>query len=132
VGEAVRNLAGRYCEAVLSGDPDAFAACWSDDAEWVAAGGRVFGGRARIVQVFEKARVPFELCVQELLSAVIEPVGEGSTTARARWQIRELQWRTDGSTTFVIGTYTDDCGLDADGVWRFRRRQFDEVRRGTF
>jgi hypothetical protein len=129
---AVRNLAGRYCAAVLSGDSGEFGACWTDAAQWVTAGGRVFEGRERIVRVFEKSRVPFMLCIQELLSGVIEPAGEGSGAARARWQIRELQWRTDGAQSYLIGTYTDDCVREADGVWRFARREFDEVQRGTF
>jgi hypothetical protein len=130
--DEVRNLAGRYCAAVLSGDAVDFAACWSVDARWVVPGGRVHEGRERITSVFVRARVPFELCVQALLSGVIEPVGEGSGVARACWQIRELQWRTDGTQTYVIGTYTDDCAIDSDEVWRFTRRQFDEVLRGTF
>jgi ketosteroid isomerase-like protein len=132
VRDEVANLAGRYCAAVLSGSPDDFSACWAEDAEWIVPGGYTHSGRERIVHVFTRARVPFRLCVQELLSGVVEPVGEGSGAARAVWQIRELQWRTDGSQTFLIGTYTDDCVRGDDGVWRFARREFDEVLRDTF
>jgi uncharacterized protein (TIGR02246 family) len=130
VSEEVRNLAGRYCAAVLSGSPDEFAACWAEQAQWVVPGGYVHEGRDRIRQVFEKARVPFRLCVQELLSGVVDATGEGS--GRAVWQIRELQWRTDGTQTYLLGTYSDECAIDADGVWRFTSRTFDEVLRGTF
>jgi hypothetical protein len=115
---------------VLSGSPDEFAACWADDSEWVVVGGATFAGRERIVRVFAKARVPFRLCVQELLSGVVETTGEGR--ARAVWQIREVQWRTDETQTYVIGTYTDDCVRGGDGVWRFARREFAEAQRGTF
>jgi uncharacterized protein (TIGR02246 family) len=127
----VENLAGRYCAAVLSGDESAFASCWHDDAVWIGPAGHVFEGRDRIRRVFAKAREPFRLCVQELLSGVVE-AGEGSGVAHAVWQIRELQWRTDGTQTVLIGTYTDDCRRGDDGVWRFARRQFTEVHRGTF
>jgi hypothetical protein len=130
--DEVENLAGRYCAAVLSGDVDTFSSCWHADAEWVVPGGYVHSGRERITHVFTKARVPFRLCVQELLSGVVEPAGEESGAARAVWQIRELQWRTDGTQTFLIGTYADDCRRGDDGIWRFARREFTEVLRGTF
>jgi uncharacterized protein (TIGR02246 family) len=130
---AMRNLAGRYCAAVLSGDPDDFEACWAEDAEWVVPGGTVIAGREKIMRTFARAREPFELCVQELTAGVVEVVGEGSAVrAHARWQIREDQWRTDGSQTYVLGVYSDEAGPGPDGVWRFTRRQFDVVRRGQF
>jgi uncharacterized protein (TIGR02246 family) len=130
VRDKVTNLAGRYCAAVLSGEAKDFADCWAEDACWVVPGGHEYEGRDRIAGVFEKVREPFRLCVQELLSGVVEP--RGNDEATAVWQIRELQWRTDGTQTFVIGTYTDDCARSADGVWRFTRREFTEVVRGEF
>jgi ketosteroid isomerase-like protein len=130
VRDRVSNLAGRYCAAVLSGDVKEFADCWADDARWAVPGGHEYESRTRITSVFEKVRVPFRLCVQELLSGVVEP--HGPDHASAVWQIREMQWRTDDTQTFVIGTYSDECARDADGIWRFTRRQFDEVVRGTF
>jgi uncharacterized protein (TIGR02246 family) len=130
VRDKVANLAGRYCAAVLSGDRDAFSDCWADDAVWVVPGGYAYEGRERITRVFTKVREPFRLCVQELLSGVVD--ARGPDVGSAVWQIRELQWRTDDTQTFVIGTYTDDCARGDDGVWRFTRREFAEVQRGTF
>jgi uncharacterized protein (TIGR02246 family) len=130
VRDKVANLAGRYCAAVVSGDAKDFADCWTHDARWVVPGGHEHEGREHIARVFEKVRVPFRLCVQELLSGVVEP--RGNDAATATWQIRELQWRTDGTQTFVIGTYTDDCERDTDGIWRFTRREFSVIERGTF
>jgi uncharacterized protein (TIGR02246 family) len=130
---AMRNLAGRYCAAVLSGDSDQFAACWADDAEWVAPSGKVLSGLDTIVRTFARLRAPFELCMQELTAGVIEVVGEGSDIrAHARWQIREMQWHGDGAQTYLVGVYTDDARPGPDGVWRFTRRQFDVARRGQF
>jgi uncharacterized protein (TIGR02246 family) len=130
VRDKVTNLAGRYCAAVLSGEAKDFGDCWAGDAVWVVPGGHQHEGRDRIVQVFEKVRVPFTRCVQELLSGVVEPLGTDAATAT--WQIRELQWRADGTQTYVIGTYVDDCARGDDGIWRFTRREFDEIVRGTF
>jgi ketosteroid isomerase-like protein len=89
---AVRNLTGRYCDAVARFDVPAFTACWTLDAAWIVPNVRTFTGRDEIVRVFAKLRAPFRYCIQELLSGVITPAGEGSG-ATARWQIRELQWR---------------------------------------
>jgi hypothetical protein len=126
VEEAVRNLTGRYCAAVVDFDRDVFGACWMTDAQWHARG-NVIEGRDRIVRVFEKLRGQYSLCVQELLSGVIEPASE--TEAAATWQIRELQFPIDGAGVQLIGIYADLCVLDGDR-WRFASRSFRELYRG--
>jgi hypothetical protein len=125
---AVRNLTARYCDAVLRFDAALFESCWTADAEWVVPNVMTTTGREKIVALFAKLRAGFDFCTQELMSGVIEPVGEGSS-ADARWQIREMQRRADGSTNCVIGIYTDHV-VYRDGAWRFARRQFDSVYRG--
>ena len=124
---AVRNLTARYCDAVVRFDTELFASCWVTHAEWVVPNVATTAGREKIVRLFTKLRGGYRLCIQELLSGVIE-VGEGSGVD-ARWQIRELQWRSDGATVCVIGVYTDRVVFD-DGAWRFARRQFDVLYRG--
>lgn len=126
----VRNLAGRYCDAVLRGDRDRFADCWTADAEWVVPGGAVLAGRDVIVERYLELRRPFELCVQELLSGVIEPGERSGCDAVATWQIRELQRRDDGRTNCVLGVYRDVMRRDDDGTLRFAQRRFDVVYRG--
>jgi hypothetical protein len=124
--DAVRNLTGRYCAAVVDFDRDTFGSCWMPDAQWHAKG-NVIEGRDRIVRVFEKLRSQYALCVQELLSSVIEPVS--ATEASAIWQIRELQFPNDGTGVQLLGTYSDQCVFDGDR-WRFARRAFRELYRG--
>ena len=126
VEEAVRNLTGRYCAAVVDFDRDVFGACWTSDAEWHAKG-NVIAGRDRIVRVFEKLRGQYSLCVQELLSGVIE--ASSQTEATATWQIRELQFPVDGAGVQLLGIYEDQCVLD-EGQWRFASRAFRELYRG--
>ena len=126
----VRNLAGRYCDAVLRGDRERFADCWTADAQWVVPGGEVLAGRDVIVERYVELRRPFLFCVQELLSGVIEPGQESGADAVATWQIREVQRRGDGRTNCVIGVYDDVMRRDDDGVLRFARRRFDVVYRG--
>ena len=126
VEEAVRNLTGRYCAAVVDFDRDVFGACWMPDAQWHAKG-NVIEGRDRIVRVFEKLRRQYSLCVQELLSGVIDAVSD--TEASATWQIRELQFPSEGAGVQLVGIYDDRCVLD-NGQWRFASRAFRELYRG--
>lgn len=121
--EAVRDLVGRYCDAVLHADADTFAGCWAADAEWVMPGREPVRGRDDIVAWFTQGRAGFRLCVQELLNGVI---GEGTAT----WQVRELQWPTDGPARCLIGVYHDVVVADDAGVARFRQRRFELRYRG--
>ena len=128
VHDAVRNLTGRYCAAVVDFDREVFGACWMPDAQWHAKG-NVIEGRERIVRVFGKLREQYSLCVQELLSGVVDPVSE--TEAVATWQIRELQFPVAGPGVQLLGIYVDRCVLDGDR-WRFAARSFRELFRGPF
>jgi len=77
------DLVGRYADAVLRFDADRFAALWTEDAEWVVAGGEPLRGRGTIVETFVRARSGFRLCVQEIMSGYVEP--PGGAGARAHW-----------------------------------------------
>jgi uncharacterized protein (TIGR02246 family) len=129
VDRAVRNLTARYCDAVARNDGALFASLWTADADWVAAG-HTTSGRERIARVFGKLRRDYVLCTQELMSGYVEPLDDPQgPAADARWQIRELQWKTDAPVSCVLGIYSDHVVFD-DGAWRFARRQFDILYRG--
>ncbi len=125
---AVQNLIGRYCEAVLRADPELFAPCWTDDAEWCIPGEGVVVGREAIVETFFRLRTGYRQCVQQVLNATIEPGDDGTATARV--QVRELQWRTDGTGSELIGVYHDDVVIGDDGRAAFSRRDFEMLYRG--
>ena len=129
---AVRNLVGRYCEAVFHFDVAAFRACWHDDAVWGVAGARPIEGIDRIVRVFERLRGPLPRCLQLVASGVVE-AGPHAGEVEARWVIRELQWPVEPGAEGVdlYGMYRDTIRVDADGVWRFAARSFAQVARGT-
>jgi hypothetical protein len=118
------DLAGRYCDAVLRADPVRFGRTWSAEAEWVVPG-RVVSGREEIVERFTAMVPAFVLCVQELLSGTVRPVDD--RRAEATWQVRELQWRADGTQRELLGVYDDELVVGADGVARFARRTFELV-----
>ncbi|MBW2498060.1 MAG: nuclear transport factor 2 family protein [Deltaproteobacteria bacterium] len=120
---AVTNLVGRYCDAVARFDIEAFAALWAEDAIWYIAGGDDRHGRDAIVDLFRAARAPFELCIQETLSSVVDPAGH------ARWYVRELQWRKDGRRVQLLGVYDDTLTGPSDAPL-FASRRFSVLYRG--
>jgi hypothetical protein len=66
--------------------------------------------------------------VQEVLNGTISYVD--GDNASARWQIRELQWRNDGTISELIGVYHDVMTRDLDGVLRFTQRDFELIYSG--
>jgi uncharacterized protein (TIGR02246 family) len=124
----VRNLVGRYCDAVLRVDGQEFADTWAADARWLIPGDGSIVGRDAIVEVFLRIRPDYRQCVQEVLSGTVTPIGADSATAR--WQIREVQWREDGTGSELIGVYHDDMERGSDGVLRFTCRDFELVYSG--
>ena len=129
IAVAVHNLVGWYCDAVLRNDVESFAELWTEDAEWCIPGAGVLSGRATITETFREIRSTYRLCVQEILNSVIEAVD--SATAHATIQVRELQWRADGTGSELIGVYHDVIALDDGGCYRFARRDFELVYSGS-
>lgn len=121
--EAVRALVGRYCDAVARFDVEAFGATWAQDANWHLPGGEVLRGRETIASRYREIRALYSLCIQEVLSSIVDPAG------RARWYVRELQWREGTEGSQLIGVYDDTfCGsVDAP---LFASRRFTLLYRG--
>lgn len=128
IGADVHNLVGRYCDAVLRVDVAEFANAWIEDARWLIPGDGIIEGRAAITETFEKIRPSYRQCVQEVLNGTIAYVD--GDTASARWQIRELQWRDDGTVSELIGVYHDVMTRGLDGVLRFAQRDFEVIYSG--
>lgn len=124
---AISNLVGRYCDAVLRCDIDTFTDCWTDDATWAIPGKGVVEGRAAIVEAFFEIRPTYRLCVQEILNSRIEP--DDDAHARCTFQVRELQWRSDGDGSELIGVYHDTVVIDGDRAW-FTHRDFELLYNG--
>lgn len=118
----VEDLVGRYCEAVLRNDLELFASTWCEDATWSIPGTGAVVGRAAITETFASIRGTYRRCVQEVLNGVVAP--SGPDHAHATWQVRELQWRQDGTGSELIGVYHDEVRR-TDGEWRFARRHFE-------
>lgn len=125
---AVTNLLGRYCDAVLRCDRDTFAACWTDDATWAIPGKGIVTGRPAIVEAFVEIRPTYLRCVQEILNSRIEPIDDAH--AECTFQVRELQWQSDGTGSELIGVYHDTVVVDGASSARFTHRDFELVYHG--
>ncbi len=128
--DRVRNLVGSYAEAVLRNDSALFADTWAEDAVWSMPGAPTIVGRDDIARSFRDRRANFRLCVQEILNGRIT-VAEADRAA-ATWQVRELQWRADGTGSELLGVYDDLMVVSAEGELRFARRAFELLYRGPF
>jgi ketosteroid isomerase-like protein len=113
---------------VLRVDVAEFSDTWADDARWLIPGDGIIEGRASISATFEKIRPTYKQCVQEVLNGTISYVD--GDNASARWQIRELQWRNDGTVSELIGVYHDVMTRDLDGILRFTQRDFELIYSG--
>ncbi len=118
----IEELLGRYCDSVLRLDLDEFEATWCEHATWAIPGSGVISGRDAIVETFAEIRGGYRCCLQQVLNGSVVVVDDDRVTAR--WQVRELQWRADGTGSELLGVYHDEVERSAEG-WRFARRDFE-------
>jgi len=117
---AIHALVARYCHAIAERDDDVWAATWAADAEWRVLGQTV-NGRDAILAHYRGIVSGLRLVVQVAMNPVIEIAGE---EASGRWLISETLQANDGRPALHFGTYLDRYRRDADGAWRFARREF--------
>ncbi len=116
----IRQLYGRYADAVWRQDSTAFAECFTENAVWKIAGRRA-EGRAGIAEMFEASISPSERVMFWSGVPVIELTGEGAT---GRVQVTELIKRKDGQGVRTLGWYYERFA-EHEGVWRFAWHHFD-------
>lgn len=116
----VRQLMGRYADAVWRQDSEAFGQCWCEDATWKISG-REAHGRAEIVALFQLSIGPSERVMLWNGIPVMELQDQG---AIGRVQVTELIKRRTGEGFRTLGLYYDHYREEAS-VWRFARRHFN-------
>jgi SnoaL-like domain len=121
----IRQLHGRFTDAVWRKDAGAFADCFTGDGEWKIASLHIRGS-VEIGSTFAKL---MGVCdrVQLILGMPILEVGQGTATGRI--QITELAKMTDGSSAMTMGVYYDRY-IEEAGCWRFQWRHFGLHYRG--
>ncbi len=123
---AIRGLLADMLDAVARGDADAWGGCWTDDGVWVIPGHGELVGQDAVTR-FAELRDEYELCVQALLSGRADAEGDVGT---GRWYFREMQRRSTGEASELIGCYDDEYRRTPAG-WRFARRRFWILYRGA-
>jgi uncharacterized protein (TIGR02246 family) len=117
---AIHALVARYCHAIAERDDEAWAATWAADAEWSVLG-KTVRGREAILAHYLGLVSGLRLVVQVAVNPLIEIDGD---EASGRWLVTETLQTNDGRPALNLGLYRDRYRRDADGVWRFARREF--------
>lgn len=126
--EDIRNLVGRYCDALSHLDLQAVGECWTDDGIWTLFDEDIIG-RAAILAAIRELTTRIDWIVQHANSPVIEVDGD---TATGCWQIAEYARRKSGGAEGLvhIGRYLD-CYVETEDGWRFAARCFETIHHGT-
>jgi ketosteroid isomerase-like protein len=123
---AIRELTGRFSDAVSRRDSAGMSALFEPDGSWVVPGIGETVGRSAVATMLDRLLAQFPFLVQLAHGGQVEVTGD---TARARWQLSELARDGEDKTWLFVGVYQDRLIRTADG-WFFRRRQFDFLYRG--
>ena len=121
-GDAIRNLVGRYSDAVWRLDARAYGDCWADDGIW-AFMGQSIRGRDAILTFWQDFMQNFRKSWQVISNPVLLVEGD---RACARHYVDETVFLHDGTAMLSKGIYHDDMVIER-GEWTFARRHFDLV-----
>ena len=117
---AIRQLYGRYADALWRKDTRAFVDCFTEDAEWKIAG-MTLHGHAEIGSQFER----FVSASERVMMFIGIPVLEvGNGTATGRTQVTEYIKRNDGRALRTLGVYYERF-VDQKDRWRFQWHHFN-------
>ncbi len=121
----IRQLHARFADAVWRKDAEAFAECFSQDAEWKIATMHI-KGKNEIGAFFDRI---MGICarVRLIVGTPILEVGDG--VASSRVSVTELAKMTDGSSAMTLGVYYDRY-VEEGGRWCFSWRHFGLHYRG--
>jgi ketosteroid isomerase-like protein len=117
---AIRTLVASYTDAINRCDVDDIAPVYDDDAVFTMMDRPSVTGRDAILDVLRETVSRYHLIMQLVHTGVVQLDGD---SARARWQVTELQITVAGTSRFVAGRYEDELVRRADG-WKFARRTF--------
>jgi SnoaL-like domain len=129
--ESIRTLKARYCHCVDTGylaagdDPDALAQLFVENGEWVVGSGAVRGLDA----IREHAQSLAKNLRLHLIGA--PRVTLDGDHAQGNWHVLVPSTSSDGSATWMAGTYDDKFVRTGDG-WRFESIAFVPAFRANY
>ena len=121
---AIRERLEAYADAVFRHDPEAWGACWAEDALWDLGRGEV-RGRAAIVTAWTAAMAGFRFAIFPI---TVGPIRVDGDLAEARSFVQEHLFPVEGAPWRTVGQY-DDVLVREGGQWRFQSRRYTVLHR---
>ena len=122
---ALRNLMGRYVDAVFRSDAEAWAATWAEDARWNVVGTDVIG-RDNIVGLWQELMTTFEFALMLPSSSQFEVNGD---QASGHYYLQEFTRDQAGKSSTLISRYIDTYSR-VGGDWLYQSRQYEIIYNG--
>ena len=122
---ALRNLMGRYTDAVNRRDADAWIATWAEDGVWNLLGTPV-SGRDNILALWLQMMGGFEFALMLPSSGVFEISGD---SASGHWYLHEYTRDHDGNASTMVSRYLDTY-VKQGGQWLFQLRHYSFIYNG--
>lgn len=124
---SLRELLETYADAVTRRDAEDWAACWTDDAEWLLPDYPEIGttkGKPAIVAMWMEAMKGYPGVMFQAWPGSIMVEGNRAVVKSYTSEVYDL----DGITKRERGCYDDVCAK-AGGQWRFASRSFRNIHR---
>ena len=123
--EAIRNLLGRYCEAMDAADWPAVGALFARARLIDAHGNVVAGGATDVQALYERGTRLYDGSPRTrhiTANSIIDVVGD-TATARSSYVVFQ---QVDGAALqpIITGRYVDSFVVAGDAEWHFAVRQF--------
>jgi len=122
---ALRNLMGRYADAVNRRDADAWVATWAADGVWNLLGNPV-SGRDNILALWQQMMGSFEFALMLPSSCLFQVTGD---SASGHWYLHEYTRDLQGTATTVLSRYLDTY-VKQGGQWLFQSRHYSFIYNG--
>jgi ketosteroid isomerase-like protein len=122
---ALRNLMGRYIDAVNRNDAEAWIATWAENSTWNLLGNPVTG-RDHILALWQQMMGNFEFVLMLPSSSVFDITGD---TASGHWYLHEYARDLQGTGSTIISRYRDTYAKH-NGNWLFTSRAYDFLYNG--
>ena len=119
---AIRERMDAYADGVYRKDPDAWGACWAEDAVW-DLGRATKEGRAAIVEFWTGIMKGYDRVQHQVAPGSIIVNGD---TAEATTHVEELLLAADGSVRKACGMYNDTL-VKVGGEWLFKVRRYNPI-----
>ena len=125
---AIINLVNRYTDAINRRDWATVSDVFAEDGIWDVGGPDagpfcfLFEGRGAVVSGIRGLVEGLEFLVQKSFAPVITVSGDRATASVTVEEESRAPGAIDGG--HIFGMYTDHIRRDADGQWRFERREF--------